>query len=209
MASKNRIDYIIDFNVNKSSFSEINKYLDTIKASAEKNASLGGFNKDLETANEQAKILKNIMSEAWNIKLNQLDLNKVNEGLKKNNLTVNQLRQSFNKIGPEGAMAFNAWSSSILRTNMQLKQSSKLLDDMATTFKNTVRYGISSSIFNNLSNGIQKAFNYTKQLDTSLNDIRIVTGSSVEEMEKFAVSVSRVDKDLGKYTKDFTEGILI
>ena len=92
---------------------------------------------------------------------------------------------------------------------MQIKQSSKLLDDMATTFKNTVRYGISSSVFNNLSNSIQKAYNYTKALDTSLNDIRIITGYSADEMEKFAVSANRVAKDLGRSTKDFTEASLI
>ena len=205
----NRINYTIDFNVDKTSFAEINKYLDAIKASADNNLRLGGFDKELQQASKEAELLKKIMTESWNVKLNQLDLNKVNDGLKRTGLTVDQLRQSFTRIGPEGAAAFNAWSSSILHTNTQLKQSSKLLDDMATTFKNTVRYGISSSIFNNLSNGIQKAFNYTKQLDTSLNDIRIVTGYSAEEMEKFAVSANRVAKDLGKSTKDFTEASLI
>ena len=80
---------------------------------------------------------------------------------------------------------------------------------MATTFKNTVRYGISSSIFNNFTNTIQKAYDYTVKLDSSLNDIRIVTGKSADEMDKFAVKANKVAKDLGRSTKDFTEASLI
>ena len=80
---------------------------------------------------------------------------------------------------------------------------------MAVTLKNTIRYGISSSVFNNFTNSIQKAYDYTIKLDTSLNDIRIVTGKSADEMDKFAIRANRVAKDLGKSTKDFTEASLI
>lgn len=97
----------------------------------------------------------------------------------------------------------------VLNTNIQLKQTSQTLDKMAITLKNTIRYGISSSIFNNLTNSIQKAYDYSIKLDTSLNDIRIVTEKSAEEMDKFAVRANRVAKDLGRSTKDFTEASLI
>ena len=61
--------------------------------------------------------------------------------------------------------AFNRLSQAILGTNQQIRQSSKALDSLFTTFKNTVRYGISSSVFNNMANSIQKAYAYRKQLD--------------------------------------------
>ena len=80
---------------------------------------------------------------------------------------------------------------------------------MAVTLKNTVRYGISSSIFNNLSNSIQKAYDYSVKLDSSLNDIRIVTGKSADEMDKFAIRANKVSKELGRSTRDFTEASLI
>ena len=97
----------------------------------------------------------------------------------------------------------------VLNTNIQLKQTSQTLDQMAITLKNTVRFGISSSIFNNLTNSVQKAYDYSVKLDTSLNDIRIVTEKSAEEMDKFAVRANKVAKDLGRSTKDFTEASLI
>ena len=209
MATKNRIGYTIEFNVDKAGLSEVTKQLNVIKQKADEMSKLGGVDEELKKASKDAETLKDILTRSWNSKLNQLDINKVDNELKKCGLTANQLKANFTAIGPAGVAAFNQFASSILNANMQLKQSSKLLDDMAVTFKNTVRYGISSSIFNNLSNSIQKAFNYTKALDTSLNDIRIVTGYSADEMEKFAVSANRVAKDLGKSTKDFTEASLI
>jgi len=51
---------------------------------------------------------------------------------------------------------------------------------MATTLANTVKWNVASSAVNSLSNSVQQAFGYVKSLDTSLNDIRIVTNKSAE-----------------------------
>lgn len=80
---------------------------------------------------------------------------------------------------------------------------------MATSLKNTIKWGISSSIFNNLSSSIQKAWSYAKNLDKSLNDIRIVAGQSAEEMNNFAVQATRAAQTLGASTLDYTKGALI
>lgn len=80
---------------------------------------------------------------------------------------------------------------------------------MADTMSKTVKWGIASSIFNNITNSVQKAYDYTVKLDTSLNDIRIVTGKSADEMNRFAVQANKVAKDLGRSTRDFTEASLI
>jgi len=80
---------------------------------------------------------------------------------------------------------------------------------MAVTFKNTVRYGISSSIFNNFTNSIQKAYDFTKNLDTSLNDIRIVSNKSAEEMERLAISANKAAQSLGRTTLDYTKAATI
>ena len=79
---------------------------------------------------------------------------------------------------------------------------------MATSLKNTVKWGISSSIFNNMAGSIQKAWSYTKNLDASLNDIRIVTGKSADEMERFAKQAAFLEdnKDVaivGAWHKEF------
>jgi len=45
---------------------------------------------------------------------------------------------------------------------------------------NTVKWGIASSVMNTFTGSIQNAYNYVKVLDSSLTDIRIVTGDSRE-----------------------------
>ncbi|MBR3673900.1 MAG: hypothetical protein IKN65_06450 [Clostridia bacterium] len=48
--------------------------------------------------------------------------------------------------------------------------------------KNTIKWGITASIFNKITGSIQQAFYYAKDLNTSLTDIRMVTGASADEM---------------------------
>ena len=75
------------------------------------------------------------------------------------------------------------------------KNTNKLLDAMATSMANTVKWGITSSIFNNITSQIQKAWSYSKSLDTSLNSIRIVTGKSADEMERYARVANKAAKE--------------
>jgi len=51
---------------------------------------------------------------------------------------------------------------------------------MATSMANTVKWSITSSIVNNITQSIQNAYYYAKDLDRSLTDIRIVTGDSAD-----------------------------
>ena len=118
----------------------------------------------------------------------------------------------FNQIGQggkEGAASASLFARSILDANIQLTQTNKLLDKMAVTFGNTVRYGISSSIFNSFTNAVQRAYDYTKQLDTSLNDIRIVSNQSAQQMADFAVSANKAAQALGRTTLDYTKAATI
>ena len=61
---------------------------------------------------------------------------------------------------------------------------------MATTLANTIKWNVASSVVNGLTRSVQQAWGYTQSLDRSLNDIRIVTGKSSEEMGKFAIKAN-------------------
>lgn len=74
---------------------------------------------------------------------------------------------------------------------------------------NTIKWGFTSSIFNTLTGSLQKAWNYSVNLDKSLNDIRIVTGKSADEMERFAKIANTSAKTLGASTESYTEAALI
>ena len=95
--------------------------------------------------------MEQILDSAWNGKIQQFNLDKVNQGIKTTYGSVQQLKTELEKSGPAGSAAFNQVASSLLNTNLQLRQSSKLLDDMAVSMANTVKWGITSSIFNNIT----------------------------------------------------------
>ena len=108
-----------------------------------------------------------------------------------------------------GDRAFNRAARAVLNTNVNLKQSNKLLNDLATSMSNTVKWGITSGAFNTLTNSVKQAWNYGLKLDSSLNDIRIVTGKSADEMERFARTANTAAKQLGASTLDYTKAALI
>lgn len=202
-----KIEFDIDFKIRKENLSALEDALNYIRAEAK---SLGDDASDsLKRAGQIAKELEIIIGKSFNKDLGTVNVNKFNQELKKSNLTLKDVQSSFAKLGPAGADAYNLIGISILNTNIKLKQSSKLLNDMATTFKNTVRYGISSSIFNTMANSIQRAYDFSKQLNTSLNDIRIVTGQSAEQMDRFATTANNAAKALGATTLDYTKAALI
>lgn len=155
----------------------------------------------------EAEEVEKALKSAFNQNLGTYNIAKLRQEIDK--IGIDKLYTNFSKLGSAGVSTFNNISSSLLFTNTQLKQSNKLLNDMATSFKNTVKWGISSSIWNNLTGSIQKAWNFTKNLDSSLNNIRIVTGKTADEMERFAQQANRVSQELGKSTKDFTDAALI
>ena len=123
--------------------------------------------------------------------------------------TVENLKNALVSTGPSGAAAFNNIASSVLNTNVELRKTSVILDKMALTMANTVRFGISSSIFNTLTGQISKAYNYSLDLDKSLNNIRIVSSQSADQMERYAKYANQAAKELGASTLDYTDASLI
>ena len=182
-----RIKMDVDFEVNKASVTEVKKALQDFQNQIDKVGKNYGFDEQLKKTSETARELNHILNDSWNSKLGQLDLSKLNDSINKTFGSVGKLKKILEDSGSGGAVAFNTFSRAVLNTNLQLSQSSKLLDDMADTMSKTVKWGIASSIFNTITNSVQKAYDYTVKLDTSLNNIRIVIGKSSDEINRYAV----------------------
>jgi hypothetical protein len=75
--------------------------------------------------------------------------------------------------------------------------------------KNTARWQLSSTALHAFIGAISSAFNYAEDLNESLNNIRIVTGKSVEEMAKFAKEANKAAKALSTTTTEYTNASLI
>lgn len=213
MANGGNIRYSVNFDVNKTGLNEIKASLQEIqKLTAQdlmkiNNTSLSVAQQDLEKLKVSVKQLDGALDKAFNSDLGTLNVSKFNQELKK--LNLNQIYKDFSNAGAAGQAAFRNTTTQILTTNMQLKQTHSLLDNMATTMANTVKWGVASSVMNSFTGSVQQAYGYVKSLDSSLNDIRIVTGYSAEAMDKFAEKANKAAKALGQSTTDYTEASLI
>ena len=214
MANTGKFRYDIEMNVDKASlersksqFNDLLSYLQKIQTQAKHADILGNADDNLRLAAKEAKNLENILNASWNPKINQINLTKFQSQLKESGMSITQLKARFDQLGQGGT--FNKLATEIMGTNLQLKTTNSLLDKMAITFGNTIRYGISSSVFNNLTSSLSKAYSYVKNLDKSLNDIRIVSNQSADDMERFAKYANQSAKELGASTLDYTKGALI
>ena len=215
MAQGGRIDYTIGFNVDKTGLNNLQKQLETIQKMSVKevqaaNPNLTDMNKArsaLMKAQIAAHDLEQAMQKAFNTKLGVMNIEKLQSSLKQ--LNLNDIQQRFSAIGVKGQQAFLNVAKSALTTNVNLKQTSKIVDKIGTTLMNTLKWQFSSSLVNRFTGAIQQAYGYVQHLDSSLNDIRIVTGKSADEMERFAVQANKAAQRLGKTTTDYTEASLI
>lgn len=213
MANGGNIRYSVNFDVNKTGLNEIKASLQEIQRLTAQdlmkinNTSLSVAQQDLEKLKVSVKQLDGALDKAFNSDLGTLNVSKFNQELKK--LNLNQIYKDFSNAGAAGQNAFRNTTAQILTTNMQLKQTHSLINSMATTMANTVKWGAASSVMNSFTGSVQQAYGYVKNLDTSLNDIRIVTGKSAEEMNKFAVKANNAAKALGQSTTNYTEASLI
>ena len=163
----------------------------------------------LNKIKDEAGKVEDALKQAFNTKLNTVNIETFNQSLKQSGTSIEQVYQAFRAAGSTGEAAFRSLSSSVLSTNIQLKETHNILDKMATTLVNTVKWNAASAAVNELTRSVEQAWGYVKSLDTSLNNIRIVTGKSADEMVNFAVQANNAAKELGKTTTDYTNAALI
>lgn len=149
------------------------------------------------------------LNKATNVDTGKLDFAKLNESLKRSNISINEYMNTIKQMGPVGQKAFISIAQSIAESEVPLKRSNKLIDEMWNTLKNTARWQISSSILHGFMGALQSAYGYAQDLNESLNDIRIVTGQSVEQMADFAVEANKAAKALSTTTTEYTKASLI
>ena len=204
------INYTVKYNIDKTGLNQMKASLqeifnlskqDLIKINSK------ATDADLAKLKASAKEVESALERAFNPNLGTLNVSKFNQELKK--LDVKRIYQDFSIMGQAGRNAFRNITSDILTTNMQLKQTHTLLDNMATTMANTIKWGVASSVMNTFTGSVQQAYGYVKNLDSSLNDIRIVTNKSADEMAKFAVQANKAAKELGASTTSYTDASLI
>ena len=213
-----RIDYTIGFKTDNTGLKEAQSALQELKTNftptdlfnmnpgkfkdikSEATKALNGIKSDIES-------VQTAFSQAFDTTTGQMNLTKLNNSLKQ--LDINKIHSSFSQLGKQGEQAFYKMTKAALSTNTQFVKTKSILDSMGQTLLNTLKWNISSSLINRFTGSIQQAYGYVQHLDSSLNDIRIVTGKSADEMDRFAEKANKAAQALGKSTTEYTEAALI
>lgn len=168
-----------------------------------------GITKEIQEASIAVATLKTQLENATNVNTGKLDLGRLNQSLKESGYQIKDYKNALLALGPEGQKAFATLAQSITTAEVPLRRSSALLREFGTTLKNTTRWQISSSVVHGFMGAIQSAYGYAQDLNESLNNIRIVTGQSVDEMAKFAEKANASAKALSTTTTAYTDAALI
>ena len=168
-----------------------------------------GITKDIQEGISAAAQLKVQLEQATNINTGKLDLTKFSQSLKDSNMSIDKYANSLKKLGPQGQEAFLQLARSISSAEVPLLHVNERLNEMWVTLKNTARWQISSSILHGFMGAVQSAYGYAQDLNESLNNIRIVSGQSTEQMARFADQANKAAKALSATTIDYTNAALI
>lgn len=75
-----------------------------------------------------------------------------------------------------------------------------MANDIQRATMRVADFGIAVKIMNKIPQSIQKVIQYTKELDTAMTNIRVVTGASAEEAKVLAREYTELAKELGSTT---------
>lgn len=164
---------------------------------------------DLTKAAEAAKVLQQCLQNAVNVDTGKLDLNKFNSGLQSAETNVASLGSKLLNAGTNGTAAFTSLARSIASAEVPIKRINSTLSNVMTTLKNTIKWELSSSLIHGLESSFSSAISYVEHLNSALNDIQIVTGNNIEQMEKFAEMANKSAKSLSTTTESYTKAALI
>ena len=204
-----RLNYEIGITADTSQLkTEIKALQQSLDSISSKKINLG-FDTELKEAAIAAESLKHQFQQAFNQDTGKLDLSKLNKSINQGGMSLEKYRIALASIGPEGEKAFIQVANAISKAQTPVVTMGKKMDELWVTMKNTARWQLTSSAMHGFMGAVSAAYGYTKDLNKSLNNIRIVSGQSVEQMHDFAKEATEAAKVLSATTTDYTDAALI
>lgn len=212
-----RYGYQIDIQVNKKQLQNLKKQLreladmnpqQFLKITG-KNTYTAKLSRDLNDVQMAARQAEEALTRAYSVKLNTTNIATFKNELSQAGYSIQRLQQDFSKAGAAGAVTFSNLQSQLAKTSIVVKEQHQLLNRIGTTLFNSFKWTLSTGLVNRAVGAVERAWGFAKDLDESLNNIRIVTGQSADEMQRFAKRANETALSLGKTTTDYTNAALI
>lgn len=207
----NKIQYTLDF---KANLTDVEGQLSRLKNSLSAVMNMAWSpgktaSADLNSAALAAQKLQIHLNKAMNPKTGTFDIGRFASNMAVAGDSVEVLGHNLLKAGTTGQTAFLNIGNALVNAQTQLFKTNTLMSSLWTTLKNTAKWQISSTVLTGFISGITDAIRYTEELDTTLNQIRIVSGDSKKNMDDFAKSANKAAKELRVTTNEFAKANLI
>lgn len=201
-----RLNYTIGVNADTSKFeASLQEAVTSLQALGTKSQIVPTLQKASTAALDLAKNLQS----AVNTNTGKLDLSVFNKKLEDSGQSLRSYYNQMVQLGPAGTEAFLKVTSSITQAELPLRRTNTLMNGLWVTMKNTMRWQLTSSVLHGFVGSLKQAYGYSKNLDRSLNEIRIVSEKSAEDMARFAEQANKAAKALSTTTTNYTDASLI
>lgn len=201
-----RLNYTIGVNADTSKFeASLQEAVTSLQALGTKSQVVPTLQKASTAALDLAKNLQS----AVNTNTGKLDLSVFNKKLEDSGQSLRSYYNQMVQLGPAGTEAFLKVASSITQAELPLRRTNTLMNELWVTMKNTMRWQLTSSVLHGFVGSLEQAYGYSKNLDRSLNEIRIVSEKSTEDMARFAEQANKAAKALSTTTTNYTDASLI
>ena len=201
-----RLNYTIGVNADTSKFeASLQEAVTSLQALGIKSQVVPTLQKASIAALDLAKNLQS----AVNTNTGKLDLSVFNKKLEDSGQSLRSYYNQMVQLGPAGTEAFLKVASSITQAELPLRRTNTLMNELWVTMKNTMRWQLTSSVLHGFVGSLEQAYGYSKNLDRSLNEIRIVSEKSAEDMARFAEQANKAAKVLSTTTTNYTDASLI
>lgn len=164
---------------------------------------------NVQAAARAALDLQQNLRAAINPDTGNLNLEAFNANLRASGRSLADYQALLSSLGPSGQETFMNLARAIQQADEPLVRTNKLMSDLWTTMRNTVRWQITASALQGFTGAISEAYRYAQDLNESLTNIRIVTEYSTEQMREFAKYANESAQRLSTTTTDYTDAALI
>ena len=163
----------------------------------------------ISQAAQSAQQLQVHLQNAVNVNTGKIDLNKLDASLKASNTNLLTLTTNLQKAGPAGQQAFLKVAQAVSQAEAPLIRVNDKLKNFGVTLLNTIKWQLASNLIHGVQGAIEGAVSHAKDLNSALNDIRIVTGYSSDYMADFTAKASEAAKALNTTTVEYSKAALI
>lgn len=207
--NSSNINVNINFKANTEAAKNNINSLQSLLTQITQTKNIGLDSSALGQAKASAQELQMHLENAVNVNTGKLDLGKFNASLKAVGSDLATLSANLRNVGPVGQQAFMKLARAIASAQTPMLNVSNAIAQFGKTLVNTVKWQLASNLIHGIQGALQAAVSHAKDLNSALNDIRIVTGYSIDRMSEFVNEARAASKELNTTTTEYAKASLI